>query len=176
MVTLRTPADLDPTCGRVTELTDAARQARSMPNRCWRMAVGALCIFAFSALSGVEASAQQDPQPQPQETPPVATAPSPLASVSSAIASWQQSLVARLAKVQRYPAQARGVQGVVSLAFTIDRHGGVMSSRIVKSSGSTVLDAEALDLIKRAAPLPPPPADVADSELSFLVPIRFAAR
>ena len=151
MVTLRTPADLG---GRVTELTDAARQARSMPNRCWRMAIGALCVFAFSALSGVEASAQQDPQPQPQETPPVATAPSPPASVSSAIASWQQSLVARLAKVQRYPAQARGVQGVVSLAFTIDRHGGVMSSRIVKSSGSTVLDAEALDLIKRAAPLP----------------------
>ena len=69
-----------------------------------------------------------------------------------------------------------GVQGVVSLAFTIDRHGGVMSSRIVKSSGSTVLDAEALDLIKRAALLPPPPADVADSELSFVVPIRFAAR
>ena len=79
-------------------------------------------------------------------------------------------------RLQRYPPQARGVQGVVSLAFTIDRHGKVVSSRIVKSSGSAVLDAEALDLIKRAAPLPPPPADIADSELSFVVPIRFAAR
>jgi len=104
MAILRTIADLDPTCGRVTELTDAARQARSMPNRRWRMAVGALCVFAFSALSGVEASAQQDPQPQPQETPAVARAPSPPATVSSAIAGWQQLLVARLAKVQRYPA------------------------------------------------------------------------
>ena len=47
------------------------------------------------------------------------------------------SLVARLAKVQRYPAQARGVQGAVNLAFTIDRHGGVVSGWIVKSSGST---------------------------------------
>jgi len=65
---------------------------------------------------------------------------------------------------------------VVSLAFTIDRHGGVVSSRIVKSSGSTVLDAEALALITRAAPLPPPPADIADSDLSFVVPIRFAGR
>ena len=178
MATLRTLADLDPTCVRVTELADAARQARSMPNRRWRMAVGALCVFAFSALSDVEASAQQDPQPQPQETPPVATAPSPSASasVSSAIASWQQSLVARLAKVQRYPAQARGVQGVVSLAFTIDRHGAVVSSRIVESSGSAVLDAEALALIKRATPLPPPPADMADGDLSFVVPIRFATR
>ena len=176
MASLRTLADLDPTCGRVTELTDAARQARSMPNLRWRMAVGALCVFAFSALSGVQASAQQDPQPQPQETPPSATAPSPSASVSSAIASWQQSLVARLAKVQRYPAQARGVQGVVSLAFTIDRHGALVSSRIVESSGSAVLDAEALALIKRAVPLPPPPADLADGDLSFVVPIRFATR
>jgi TonB family protein len=176
MATLRTLADLDPTCGRVTELADAARQARATPNRRWRMAVGALCVFAFSALSGVQASAQQDPQPQPQETRPVAGAPSPPASVSSAIAGWQQLLVARLAKVQRYPAQARGVQGVVSLAFTIDRHGGVVSSRIVKSSGSTVLDAEALALITRATPLPPPPADIADSDLSFVVPIRFAGR
>ena len=48
--------------------------------------------------------------------------------------------------------------------------------RIVKSSGSALLDAAALDLIKRAAPLPPPPAEIADSELSFVVPIRFAAR
>ena len=60
-------------------------------------------------------------------------------------------------------------------AFSIDRHGDLVSSRIVKSSGSALLDAEALDLIKRAAPLPPPPAEIADSELSFVVPIRFAA-
>ena len=176
MATLRTLADSDPTRGRVTELTDAARQVPSMPSRRRRMAVGALCGFAFGVLSGVEASAQQDAQPQPQGTPPVATGPAPPASVPSATASWQQSLVARLAKVQRYPAQARGVKGVVSLAFTMDRHGKVVSSRIVKSSGSAVLDAEALDLIKRAAPLPPPPADIADSDLSFIVPIRFAAR
>jgi TonB family protein len=176
MATLRILANSDPTRGRVTELTDAARQAPSMPSRRWRAAVGALCGFAFAVLSGVEASAQQDAQPQPQGTPPVATGPAPPASVPSATASWQQSLVARLAKVQRYPAQVRGVQGVVSLAFTMDRHGKVVSSRIVKSSGSAVLDAEALDLIKRAAPLPPPPADIADSDLSFIVPIRFAAR
>ena len=176
MATLRILANSDPTRGRVTELTDAAQQAPSMPGRRWRVAVGALCGFAFGVLSGIEASAQHDAQPQPQGTPPVATGPAPPASVPSATASWQQSLMARLAKEQHYPAQARGVQGVVSLAFTMDRHGKVVSSRIVKSSGSAVLDAEALDLIKRAAPLPPPPADIADSDLLFIVPIRFAAR
>jgi protein TonB len=139
-------------------------------------AVGALCVFAFGALLAVGASAQEPAKPQPQQAPPVVTAPSPPPSASSEIASWQQSVVARLAKVQRYPAQARGVQGVVSLAVTIDRQGKIVSIKVVKSSGSTVLDAEALDMIKRAAPLPLPPADIADSDLSFVVPIRFAAR
>jgi periplasmic protein TonB len=176
MAALRTLASIRSECGRVTALPVAAWQLRSPPSRHWPAAVAALCAFALGALSSMGAQAQQDPQPQPQEAPPVVTAPSPPASVSSATASWQQSLVARLAKAQRYPDQARGLQGVVSLVFTIDRHGGVVSSRIVKSSGSTILDAEALDLIKRAAPLPPPPADVADSDLSFVVPIRFAAR
>jgi protein TonB len=64
---------------------------------------------------------------------------------------------------------------VVSLAFTIDRKGNVVSSRIEKTSGSTVLDAEALAMVKRAAPLPAPPAEVADADLTFVVPIRFTA-
>ena len=50
-----------------------------------------------------------------------------------------------------------------------------MSSKIVKSSGSAVLDTEALALIKRAAPFPPPPAAVADDDLSIVVPVRYAA-
>ena len=73
MATLRTLASVGSVCGRVTKLTDAARQVRSMARRRWRVAVGALCGFAFGVLSGVEASAQQDAQPQPQGTPPVAT-------------------------------------------------------------------------------------------------------
>ena len=97
------------------------------------------------------------------------------ASLSSATASWQQSLMARFASLQRYPPKAHGAQGVVSLAFTIDRHGNVTSSRIVKSSGSALLDAEALDLIKRAAPLPAPPPQVSDADLTFVLPVRFAA-
>jgi len=176
MAALRTFASVGSECGRVTKLPVATRPVRSMPNRHWLSAVGALCAFALGTLSSMGAQAQQDPQPRPQEAPPVVTAPSAPPSGSSATASWQQSSVARLAKVQRYPAQAHGVQGVVSLAFTIDRQGEVVSSKIVKSSGSAVLDAEALDLIKRAAPLPLPPADIADSDLSFVVPIRFAAR
>ena len=160
-------------CGRAMRLADTLQRTSSISGRLWRTALAAL---ALSALFGFAASAQQSPQPQPEPAPPTGVAPStPPASESAATASWQKSLVARLARLQQYPPLARGVQGVVSLAFSIDRHGNLVSSRIVKSSGSALLDAAALDLIKRAAPLPPPPAEIADSELSFVVPIRFAA-
>jgi protein TonB len=64
---------------------------------------------------------------------------------------------------------------LVSVAFTIDRKGKVVSSRIEKTSGSTVLDAEALALLARAAPFPAPPPEVTDAELTFVVPVRFTA-
>jgi protein TonB len=82
-------------------------------------------------------------------------------------------MVAHLARFQRYPAQAKGATGVVSLSFSVDRQGHVLNSEIIKSSGSAVLDAEALSLLTRAAPLPPPPAAVPDTDLTFVLPIRF---
>jgi protein TonB len=157
------------TLARTPGLAD--QRKRSIPSRL-HPAISALGVFAFGVVQGASA---QEPA-KPQEVPAVVTAPSPAAPALSATASWQQLLVARVAKVQRYPARAHGAQGVVSLAFTIDRHGEVVSSKIVRSSESAILDAEALDLIKRAKPLPPRPVDIADSDLSFVVPIRFAAR
>jgi protein TonB len=137
--------------------------------------MGALCAVLLSALFAEAVLAQQTAPPQPDAVPPAATVPSSSAPASSAAASWQRLLVARLVRFQRHPPRARGVEGVVSLAFSLDRHGNVMSSHIVKSSGSALLDYEALDLIKRAAPLPAPPAEIADSDLLVIVPIRFSA-
>jgi TonB family protein len=93
---------------------------------------------------------------------------------SAASAKWQKALVAHLARYKRYPEQGNTPEAVVSVAFTIDRKGNVVSSRIEKSSGSDVLDAEALAMIKRAAPLPAPPAEVAADDLTLVLPIRFA--
>jgi TonB family protein len=75
------------------------------------------------------------------------TTPAPTPSPPE-ITKWQQSLVAHLARFKKYPAQGGATQGVVSLAFTLDRKGNVVSSRIEKSSGSTVLDDEALAMVK----------------------------
>jgi TonB family protein len=128
--------------------------------------------------SGAVNATQEQPrqtQPQVQHAPTTATVPtSP--KLAPAIASWQQALVARLARLQRYPAHAKGATGVVNLSFSIDRQGHVLNGRVIKSSGSAVLDTEALSLLTRAAPLPPPPAAAPDSDLTFVLPIRFALR
>jgi protein TonB len=92
--------------------------------------------------------------------------------------SWQGSLRSHLEGHKRYPGEARrrGEQGVVQLRFTIDRGGYVIDARIVKSSGSGALDAEALATIKRASPLPAPPRQFDDATYDFTIPIQFTVR
>ena len=80
---------------------------------------------------------------------------------SAAIVSWRDLVVARLQQAKRYPssAEARREQGVVTLSFSVDRNGRVLSRSIARSSGHASLDQEVLAMIQRAQPLPPfPPA------------------
>jgi protein TonB len=94
-------------------------------------------------------------------------------AAAPAVVSWQRRLFAQFESHKRYPPQARGKFGEARLAFSIDRQGHVLTSRIVRSSGSEALDAEALALVKRAEPLPPPPAGIPDDQLSVEVSIRY---
>ncbi len=109
-----------------------------------------------------------------------AAAPAPGASShnSNAVPNWKSALVARLERFKRYPpqAQTRGERGVAQLAFSIDRSGGVHDARIVRSSGSHLLDEATLDLLKRAAPLPPPPPEISRTQIAIQVPIRYDIR
>jgi TonB family protein len=87
---------------------------------------------------------------------------------------YQRVLVARLMIGKRYPPQARQrkEEGLVRISFSIDRAGKVISNRIVSSSGFAALDNEALAMIKRAQPFPPPVNQNKD-HAGFLVPISF---
>ena len=59
------------------------------------------------------------------------------------------------------PRRARAAsKGVAQLAFSVDRRGGVHHARIVRSSGSSVLDRATLALVGARAPLPPPPPEI----------------
>jgi protein TonB len=109
-----------------------------------------------------------------------AAAPAPGASSrdSNAVPNWKSLLVATLERNKRYPseAQSRGEHGVAQLAFSVDRRGGVHGARIVRSSGSSLLDRETLAMLERAAPLPPPPPEVGGAEIAIVVPIRYNMR
>jgi protein TonB len=109
-----------------------------------------------------------------------AAAPMPGASSRNpnALPNWKSELVARLERYKQYPSQAqsRGEQGVAQLAFSVDRSGGVHNARIVRSSGSILLDEATLALVERAAPLPPPPPEISGAQIAIVVPIRYNMR
>jgi protein TonB len=52
----------------------------------------------------------------------------------------------------------------------------VHNARIVRSSGSSILDRETLTLAERAQPLPPPPPEITGTQIPIVVPIRYNAR
>ena len=62
-------------------------------------------------------------------------------------------IVALLERNKRYPesAQSRRQEGVAQIFFSLDRQGRVIDSRVVRSSGASALDEEALALLRRAA-------------------------
>ena len=97
----------------------------------------------------------------------------PTVDRSNAIPTWRNSIAAILERNKRYPADARNDRGIAQVAFSLDRKGHVMSSRIVTTSGSSALDREALEMIKRSQPFPPPPAALTGQEVNLTVPVRF---
>jgi periplasmic protein TonB len=65
-------------------------------------------------------------------------------------------------------------RGLTQVAFSVDRAGRVVGTRVVSSSGSAALDEAAVDIIKRASQFPPPPAALPGDQISISVPISFA--
>ncbi|QIB35147.1 energy transducer TonB family protein [Ancylobacter pratisalsi] len=96
-------------------------------------------------------------------------------SNSRAAATWRSRLMAHLNRHKRFPAGENG-SGKARVAFTIDRSGRVIAARLVGSSGVSTFDQEAVAMIRRASPVPPPPPDVGGSRISFTVPVDFARR
>lgn len=96
-------------------------------------------------------------------------------SSNAATRTWKSAMVMHINKHKRYPnaARSRGLIGEVQVVFAMDRSGRVLRSRIQHSSGSSLLDTEAVDLFKRASPLPLPPPAVQGEILEYSLPIRF---
>lgn len=119
------------------------------------------------------------PRVEAKEAPVAPTAsPGTTAAAARNTVTWERSVVSHLNRFKRYPdgARARGVQGSVAITFSIDRSGNVLDARILQTSGSTHLDEEALAVVRRASPIPSPPAGLPGSKLDLTLPIQFRIR
>ncbi|KPH82316.1 TonB family protein [Bosea vaviloviae] len=105
---------------------------------------------------------------------PTAAAPSQGADSAPSVspASWRGTMLAHLNRYKRFPSGAS--PGTVQVAFSIDRSGRVLSARLVSGSGDAVLDEEAVAMVRRASPVPAPPAGLGGSTVMLAVPVRFA--
>jgi protein TonB len=107
-----------------------------------------------------------------------APAPGTSSLPDSALPTWQQRLVAHLERYKRYPAdaQSRHQEGTPTVRFVLDRRGNVLSARLEASSGVPALDAEAVNLLHRASPVPPPPPELPGDRIELVIPVVFFIR
>jgi len=120
----------------------------------------------------------EEPKPQIQPPAPETRAPPKTEHVgqfTQASANAYNALVfGHLQRFKRYPSAAHGAVGTVLLQFALDREGRVISTSVTKSSGNSVLDREALEILRRASPFPAFPAAKPGAQDSFLAPVSFA--
>jgi periplasmic protein TonB len=120
----------------------------------------------------------EEPKPQVQPPAPETRAPPKTEHIgrfSQASANAYNALVfGHLQRFKRYPAAAHGASGTTILRFELNRAGQVIASEVSKSSGNAVLDREALELLHRASPFPPFPAEKPGADDSYLAPVAFA--
>jgi protein TonB len=121
------------------------------------------------------------PQALPERSAAVPAAPMQgrvTPNTSNAVPTWKTHILALLERHKRYPesAQSRHQQGIAEVFFSLDRQGRVIVSRVVRSSGASALDEEALALLRRAQPFPPPPPELPGGRVDLTMPIRFNLR
>jgi protein TonB len=137
-----------------------------------------------------EAAAPREPAPAPETAPPAQAQPAPaiparpaepaavaaLAAPPPEILAGYGSRVSRLlARHREYPRVAlmRGWEGTVTMRLRVAPGGRLIEASVQGSSGHQVLDAQALDMVKRVPELPTPPESLRDREFAVLVPVVF---
>ena len=95
--------------------------------------------------------------------------------INAALGQYSNTLGRAIAKHKQYPkvAQMRGWEGDCLLDLKLDGSGNVLSARVKESSGHEVLDNQALEMVRKAAPFPAPPEVLRDRSFNLTVPVSF---
>lgn len=95
---------------------------------------------------------------------------------NAAVSNYPGKVRARLNRAFRYPSEAKraGVTGTAVVSFSVSASGAVSNVRVVRSTGSSILDGAAIDAVQRAAPFPKIP----DGRASwpFSIPLVYGGR
>jgi protein TonB len=87
-------------------------------------------------------------------------APQPRASASKQIVeAYYAKLYSRISRQKHYPHQAKrfGIEGEVSVVFLIDSEGRIVDTKLLKKSGSRLLDRAVLEIFRQIEQFEKPP-------------------
>ncbi len=89
---------------------------------------------------------------------------------------YQDAVKQRIQESRRYPGSAkrRRIEGTVGMGFTVLSNGTGQDIIVMNSSGSEMLDEEAVQTIRRAGPFPPFPKELRRPLLRMQVAIVFS--
>ena len=128
--------------------------------------------------SEIAPAARPAPAPVAVQSPP-AVAPQPKAIEESRERTlrdrYQQIISARIKQFEEYPAVAkrRHWEGTTMVQLRLSPDGKVMDMSVVGKSGYEILDEAAVNMIRKALPLPAPPEGLRGRDQTVLVPIKF---
>lgn len=97
-------------------------------------------------------------------------------SYADDLSDWRSKLGKRIGSKMIYPKSAirKGITGKAKVKITIDRSGEITNFEILEKTGQKALDKVIEKSITRMNPLPAPPASLADSRLSFIIPLNWS--
>lgn len=94
---------------------------------------------------------------------------------NAAASNYPGQVVSKLRRSLRYPREAKrqNLRGEAMVHFEVLRGGDLSALRLMRSSGSPVLDQAALETVRRAAPFPAIPMEARRASWTFTLPIAF---
>jgi TonB family protein len=140
----------------------ARREARALERAKEVKKTRAAAQEARRATQSAARDARGDDEPSPQAGRPGRPSRSESGRTASGadVAAFRAGVAARVAAMKRYPpgARGRGETGRPVVAFQLSPSGALAGASLSRSSGHAELDAEALAMVRRAAPFPKPPS------------------
>lgn len=89
--------------------------------------------------------------------------------------NYQDRVLLWLKRHGGYPYEAAmwRLEGTVTLKFSINRQGEIVSYQLLQESEWHLLNVAVKKMVRRSSPVPPIPPEIAKDEMTFIVPVHF---